>query len=429
MPQRTGASSPLTGLNNEEYLSLVVDGDARIDWVSRYSPVLNGLVRRTLSDGSLKGSKIAVVVHLEAKTAFLALILADAGAEVIVAGSNPRTTSRPVVEALRDRGLVVVADAGGDMKSWERELLAAADHEPEFVIDDGAELTMRIGRHRPELFRRLKGVSEETTTGTARLLAMEAAGKLPFPALTANEARCKHMFDNRYGTGQTTLQAVLRLTNRQIAGATVTIIGYGYVGRGIAEHARRMGADVRIVEIDPVRAVEAHMDGNLVGTAEDMVPGASIILTATGGMRAIGESELRRVDHDAILANAGHHDLEIDVDSLAGMASSQTRTRPRVTTYRVGERDLHVLCGGALVNIAGGSGHPVEIMDLTFSVQGLGAHVLVNAGLEPGVHVLPKELDDSIAAAYLASRGIRLDPGRAEQEDDFQAWIDGMPTT
>ena len=178
--------------------------------------------------------------------------------------------------------------------------------------------------YRPELFKKLKGVSEETTTGTARLQSLQAAGKLPFPALTANDARCKHMFDNRYGTGQTTMQAVLRLTNRQVAGTVLTVIGYGYVGRGIAEYAKKMGADVRIVETDPVRAVEAHMDGNTVGAAKELVPGASMIITATGGMRAIGEPELRVVDHDAILANAGHHDLEVDVDTLAKMAVSYT---------------------------------------------------------------------------------------------------------
>ncbi len=417
----------MIGHNNEEHLALIADGEARIDWVRRYSPVLNGMVSNTLADGSLKGKKIAVVVHLEAKTAFLALVLADAGAEVIVAGSNPRTTNQSVVEALRDRGLTVVANADGDMVSWEKELLAAADHEPEYVIDDGAELTMRIGIHRPALYNRLKGVSEETTTGTARLYALHAAGKLPFPALTANDARCKHLFDNRYGTGQTTLQAMLRLTNRQIAGATVTIIGYGYVGRGIAEYAKKMGANVRIVETDPVRAVEAHMDGMSVGTAADKVPGASMIITATGGIRAIGAPEITTVDHDAILANAGHHDLEVDIDALVGMASSTKQMRPQITTYRVGERDIHVLSGGALVNIAGGSGHPVEIMDLTFSVQGIGAHQLINANLAPGVHVLSKELDDSIASAFLKSKGIQLDPGRPEQEDDVMALINKMP--
>lgn len=417
----------MQGHNTEDFRALVDEGNARIDWVDRYSPSLNGLVRETMRDGSLKGKKIAVVVHLEAKTAFLALVLANAGADVIVAGSNPRTTNASVVAALRDRGLIVVSDADGDMSSWEAELLAAADHAPDYIIDDGAELTMRMGIHRPELFKRLKGVSEETTTGTARLYAMETAGKLPFPALTANDARCKHLFDNRYGTGQTTLQAILRLTNRQIAGAVVTIIGYGYVGRGIAEYAAKMGAMTRIVETDPVRAVEAHMDGHVVGPARAMVPGSEMIITATGGMRAIGEPELRLADHDVVLANAGHHDLEVDVDTLTDIADSVTQSRPNITTYRVGTRDLHVLSGGALVNIAGGSGHPVEIMDLTFSVQGLGAHHLINAGLKPGVHVLPKEVDDSIAAALLADKGIVLDVGRPEQQDDSQALIDRMP--
>jgi len=417
----------LQGHNTEEFRILVDEGNARIDWVDRYSPAMNGLVRTVVEDGSLAGKKIAVVVHLEAKTAFLALVLAKAGAEVIVAGSNPRTTQASVVAALRDRGLTVVADAGGDMESWEKELLAAADHKPEYVIDDGAELTMRIGMHRPQLFKNLKGVSEETTTGTTRLYAMEEAGKLPFPALTANDARCKHLFDNRYGTGQTTMQAMLRLTNRQVAGAVITIIGYGYVGRGIAEYASKMGAMTRIVETDPVRAVEAHMDGHVVGPAREMVPGSEMVITATGGMRAIGAPELRLVDHDTVLANAGHHDLEVDVDALAEMASVVTESRPNITTYRVNDRDVHVLSGGALVNIAGGSGHPVEIMDMTFSVQGLGAHHLINAGLKPGVHVLPKEVDDSIAAAMLADKGIVLDAGRPEQEDDFKTWINGMP--
>lgn len=413
--------------NTDEFRDLVDDGHARIGWVERYSPVLTGLVRKTVADGSLKGVRIAVVVHLEAKTAFLASILADAGADVIVAGSNPRTTHGAVVAALRDRGLTVVSDADGDMASWEKELLMAADHRPDYIIDDGAELTLRMAMHRPDLFRQLKGVSEETTTGTARLIAMAAMGKLPFPALTANNARCKHLFDNRYGTGQTTVQAILRLTNRQIAGAIFVVVGYGYVGRGIAEYAKRMGARTRIIEVDPVRALEAHMDGHLVGAARDVLPGASVVVTATGGMRAIGSQEFACLSDDVVLANAGHHGLEVDVETLADHAQAVSTPRPGIVTYRLGSRDIHVLSGGALVNIAGGSGHPVEIMDLTFAVQGLGAHYLVNTKLEPGVHVLPKEIDDSIAAAKLASMGIHIDTPRQEQEDDFIGLIKGMP--
>lgn len=406
--------------------ALVAAGNARIDWVGRHSPVLDGFVRRTIGDGSLEGVRIAVVVHLEAKTAYLATVLADAGAEVVVAGSNPRTTSGDVVAALRDRGLTVVAEPDGDYDSWERELLAAADHRPEYVIDDGAELTMRMLRHRPEAYAALKGVSEETTTGTARLEALAAAGRLPFPALTANDARCKHLFDNKFGTGQTTLQAVLRLTNRQIAGAELVVVGYGFVGRGIAQYARAMGARTSVIEVDPVRALEAHMDGHRVGPARDVLPTASMVVTATGGMRAIGARDLPHLRDDVLLANAGHHDLEVDVEAIAAASDSVAEPRSGITTYRVDGRDLHVLSGGALVNIAGGSGHPVEIMDLTFAVQGLGAHHLVNAGLAPGVHIIPAVLDDAIAAAKLASLGVELDPVRPEQADDAADWIDAL---
>lgn len=409
------------GDNGPDHQALVDDGHARIAWVKDHSPVMNGLVNRTLSDGSLKGKRIAVVVHLEAKTAYLASILADAGAEVIAAGSNPYTTNGAVVAALRDKGIRVVSEAGGTHATWEEELRAAADLEPEYIIDDGAELTLRVGAHRPDVFKRLRGVSEETTTGTARLKALEAAGKLPFPALTANDARCKHLFDNRYGTGQTTVQAVLRLTNRQMAGAQVVIVGYGFVGRGIAEYAAKMRAQVRVIETDPVRALEAHMDGHRVGPAAQMLPGAQFVITATGGMRAISTPEIAYLDDGVVLANAGHHDLEVDVEALATAArraSSEPEERAGVTTYALLDRQIHVLSNGALVNIAGGSGHPVEIMDLTFAVQGLGAHYLVNMPMASGVHVLPRMVDDSIAAAKLASMGITLDAGRPEQADD-----------
>ena len=391
-------------------------GESQIEWVRQRSPVLNGFVRQRLSDGALRGVKLAVVLQLEAKTAFLATVLADAGAKVVVAGSNPRTTRGPVVQALSERGLTVVARPGGDYDSWERELLAAADTEPDYVLDDGAELTVRMARHRPELFARLRGVSEETTTGTIRLQAMEAEQLLPFPALSANNARCKHLFDNVYGTGQTTLQAVLKLTNRQIGGARIAVVGYGFVGRGIARFARAMGARTYVIEIDPVRALEAYMDGHTVGAPQDVLPAATFVITATGGVRAIGERELPLLRNDVVLANAGHEDLEIDFGALVKAATGFERPRHGVETFRLDDRDIHLLTGGALVNIAGGMGHPVEIMDLSFAVQALGAHHLVTNELSPGVHVLPKDLDDAIAAAKLTSLGIRIDEMRARRD-------------
>lgn len=412
------------GHNGPDIQALVDDGLARIEWVHTHSPVMNTHVRKIVSDGSLRGKRIAVVVHLEAKTAYLAKLLADAGADVIAAGSNPRTTSAPVVAALRDIGIRVVSEPDGDHTSWEAELRAAADLEPEYVIDDGAELTMRIGIHRPNVFARLKGVSEETTTGTARLYAMQEAGKLPFPALTANDARCKHLFDNRYGTGQTTVQAVLHQTSRQIAGVPFAVVGYGYVGRGIAQYASALGALVHVIEADPVRALEAHMDGHHVGSAASTLPDARFVVTATGGMRAIGAPEVAHLRDDVVLANAGHHDLEIDIDHIAQVAEGTTEVSAQITSYALADKTVHVLSGGALVNIAGGSGHPVEIMDLTFAVQGLGAHHLINTPMTPGVHVLPKAVDDGIAAAKLASLGISLATARQEQQDNSMDWID-----
>lgn len=403
-----------------------VIGRAQIEWVRRNSPVLDGFVRRRLSDGALRGKRIAVVVHLEAKTAFLATVLADAGADVIAAGSNPRTTRGPVVEALKERGITVVSAPDGDHHSWERELLAAADHAPEYIIDDGAELTMRMRQHRPDLFALLKGVSEETTTGTSRLRAIHEDGDLPFATLTANDARCKHLFDNKFGTGQTTLQAILKLTNRQIAGTTVAIIGYGYVGRGIALYAQAMGAITFVTETDPVRALEAHMDGHTVGAPSAVFPEATIIIAATGGMRAVGARHFSHLRHDVVLANAGHHDLEIDVDALAAASTSHGESRDNIETYRIEGRDIHVLAGGALVNIAGGSGHPVEIMDLTFAVQALGAHYLATTELEPGVHIIPKALDDAIAAARLESFGVILEGIHPDQQDDFGLTSEGV---
>ncbi|HZS93614.1 MAG TPA: adenosylhomocysteinase [Chloroflexota bacterium] len=398
-------------------------GRAQIEWVRRHSPVLNGFVRERLADGALTDIRIAVVVHLEAKTAFLATVLADSGARVIVAGSNPRTTRQEVVEALRERGLTVVSNAGGNHETWERELLAAADQDPEYIIDDGAELTTRVARYRPDRFARLKGVSEETTTGTARLQAMHQAGRLPFKALSANNARCKHLFDNIHGTGQTTLQAILRLTNRRIAGMHLAVIGYGFVGRGIAGYARSMGARTYVVEIDPVRALEAHVDGHTVEAAQDVLPQAGVVITATGGRRAIGAVDFPSLRDDVVLANAGHHDLEIDVEALAQSATAVDRPRNGVETYRLGDRAVHLLSGGALVNIAGGSGHPIEIMDLSFAVQGLGAHYLATTDLPAGVHVIPKELDDAVAAAKLRSLGISLAESRADQSEDLRDLI------
>lgn len=403
--------------------SLHPEGRLAIEWARRHSPVLNGLVREKLSDGSLSGRRVALVVHLEAKTAFLATVLADAGARVVVAGSNPHSTRDEIAAALVDMGIEVHSSRDSGYEAWETDLMAVAESEPEFIVDDGAELTVRMAKHRPHLFSKLLGVSEETTTGVARLRSLQHAQRLPFPAMAANDAACKHMFDNRYGTGQSTIQAILNLTNLLMAGKQVAVVGYGWVGRGIATYVRALGGRAAIIEVDPVKALEAHMEGHEVGRPEDVLPGSDIVITATGGVRAVNEDHFEHLKPNAILANAGHHDLEVDVEALSAQADEATEARPGITRYVWRGKPLNVLSSGALVNIAGGLGHPIEIMDLSFSVQGLSLYELVTGDYEPGVHVLPKHLDDAIAMARLASEGISISQRSDEQLDSVDEWL------
>ena len=389
--------------------ALALDGERAIAWAAGHSPVLDGFVRERLADGSLADRRIAVVVHLEAKTAFLATVLADAGAEVVVAGSNPWTTRDEVAAALVARGIEVHSTRRSTADEWEADLAAVARTEPQLIVDDGAELTLRMARDHPEIYRRVQGVSEETTTGVERLRRLEERGRLPMPAIAANDAACKHMFDNRYGTGQSSIQAILQLTNVRMPGKRLAIVGYGWVGRGIAMYARALGARVVAVEHHPIRALEAHTDGHEVADLRTALGGADIVVTATGGLRAISEDHLDALADDVILANAGHHDHEIDVPAIEASATESEEVRPGVTRHRLGDRDVYVLSAGALVNIAGGLGHPIEIMDLSFSVQALGCHTRATSDLPAGVHRFPDDLDRAIATAKLTLSGVRLD--------------------
>ncbi len=398
--------------------TLAPEGDLAIEWAKLHSPVVDGFLRDRLSDGALAGRRVAVVVHLEAKTAFLATVLADAGAEVVVAGSNPFSTKDEVAAALVERNVEVHSTQNSGYEAWEKDLLAVADTGPEFIIDDGAELTIRMAEFRPDLFAELKGVTEQTTTGVARLRSLEAAGRLPFPTLAANDAACKHLFDNRYGTGQSTVQAMLNLTNMLMPGKRVAIVGYGWVGRGLATYVRAMGGHALIIEVDPVKALEAFMDGHVVAPYAEALPQADFVITATGGKRAIGPDHFDLLKPGVILANAGHHDLEVDVESLDEQSTSARRVREGIDRFLWnGDKAVFVLANGALVNIAGGLGHPVEIMDLSFAVQGVGCHELARGGYPTGVSVISPDLDAEIAAAKLAAHGITLDTLSSDQLD------------
>jgi adenosylhomocysteinase len=393
-------------------------GEERIAWVARHSPVLNRLARDRLADGSFRGRRVAVVVHLEAKTAYLATLFADAGAQVVAAASNAMTTQDSVCAALVRRGIEVHAVRGASEQEFEDDLLAAADFGPEIVVDDGAELTTRIVRHRPDLAGRLRGMSEETTTGVQRLRALEADGKLTFPAVAANDAWSKHLYDNRYGTGQSTIAAILRLTNLAGAGKRFCVIGYGWVGKGLARYAEGVGGKVTVVEIDPVPALEAHLDGHRVAPLEEALPDADVVITGAGTIAALGAEALPHLKEGALLANAGHHDREIDVAALG----PGEEVRPGVTRHLVGSKPVYLLAGGHLVNISGADGHPVEIMDLSFSVQALAAHLIASTDLEPGLQRLPAELDREIARTKLATLGIELGEETAVQRRFREDW-------
>jgi adenosylhomocysteinase len=279
-----------------------------------------------------------------------------------------------------------------------------------------------MAQHRPELYERLAGVSEETTTGVTRLRALEQEGLLRFPAIAANDARCKHMFDNPYGTGQTTLTAILALTNVLAAGREFCVVGYGWVGKGVAKAAAGLGGRVTVVELDPVRALTAHMDGIRVAALADALPDADVVITATGLTRAVTAESFGLLKDGVLLANAGHHDREIDVPALAEIADDVVDARASVKTYVLGGRRVHALVDGALVNIAGLDGNPIEIMDLSFSVQALSIHHLASGGVPPGVNRFPDELDDLIARTKLRTLGIELDRPTADQLAFRESW-------
>ena len=377
--------------------SLADEGERRIQWAARHSPVLTRLAAKHLADGALQGRKVAVVVHLEAKTAYLAALLAEAGADVVAAGSNARSTQDAVAAALVARGIEVHARHGAAPDEFTADLLDVADTGPELIIDDGAELTRRILEHRPDHVANLQGMTEETTTGVARLRAFAAEGRLTFPAIAANNARCKHMFDNPYGTGQSSLTAILRLTNLSAAGKRFCIIGYGWVGQGLALRAAGYGGKVTVVELDPVQALRAVMDGHRTAPLEQALEDADFVITATGGVDSLPATAFPYLKDKVVLANAGHQDREIDVDALG----PGEEVRQGVTQHDAGGTRVYLCVGGSLVNIAGGDGNPIEIMDLSFSVQALSVHHLAKGGVPAGLNVFPDELDREIARTKL----------------------------
>lgn len=392
-------------------------GEKKINWARRYMKLLESFFEEYRDLRIFKGVKIVTAIHLEAKTANFILYLKELGAELTVTACNPLSTQDDVAEALKARGITVYARRTHDVKEYFSNIRKALETAPHLILDDGADLTVMVHTEMTQLLSSLRGISEETTTGVRRASALAKQGKLEVPVMAVNNSRMKFLFDNRYGTGQSTWDALMRNTNLLIAGKNVVVAGYGWCGRGIAMRARGFGARVIVTEVDPIRAVEAVMDGFQVMGMKDAAKLGDIFVTSTGNRNIITREHFILMKDGVILANAGHFNVEIDVETLEKMAVEKFEARPNVTTYVLEDgRKLNLLADGRLVNLAAGDGHPVEIMDISFSLQLLSLKYLLENDLPPRVHLLPAEIDEMVARRFLKIYGYTLDTLTEEQK-------------
>jgi adenosylhomocysteinase len=403
---------------------LAREGERKIAWAATWMPVLDRARERLREDGTFAGRRVAVILPVEPKTAYLAAVLAEAGAEVAVAFQGAMVHD-DVAAGLRGRGVEVFARRGSSHEEELEFFGRVLERRPEVVIDDRADVIRLAHTTHPEVLETLVGASEETTSGVVALRAMEADGTLKVPCIAANDARCKYLFDNRYGSGQSTVAAVLDATNLLVAGKRVVVVGYGWVGKGIARRARGMNARAVVCEVDPFAALEAYHDGFEVLPVAEACETADIVMTATGVRGSLPPEAIDRLPDGALLANTGGIDDEFDVPELRERALSVEEVRPGVEEIRFAEdRSIFVVGGGVVVNLSVGEGHPVEIMDLTFSVQALSAAYLLEHGreLEPRVHTLPAEIDEQIARWKLDALGVRIDSLTDAQRAFLRSW-------
>jgi adenosylhomocysteinase len=408
---------------------LARDGVLRIEWAAREMPVIAQIRERFARERPLAGVRIGACLHVTTETANLMLALKDGGAEITLCASNPLSTQDEVAAALvHEYGIPTFAIKGEDNETYYRHLNAVLDTQPQLTMDDGCDLVATIHKERRELLGAIKGGTEETTTGVIRLKGMMKDGALRYPVIAVNEADTKHMFDNRYGTGQSTLDGITRATNVLWAAKTVVVAGYGWCGRGFASRVRGMGAQVIVTEVDPVRALEAVMDGFRVMPMLDAAPQGDIFVTLTGDVNVIDRSHLEAMKDGAIVANSGHFNDEINIKALEALAEAKREIRPFVEEYKLGDgRKIHLLGEGRLINLAAAEGHPASVMDMSFANQALSVeYVVLNEGKIPvGVHVVPKEIDREIALLKLASMGVGIDILTAEQEAYLASWESG----
>ncbi|MGM9539856.1 adenosylhomocysteinase [Anaerovibrio sp.] len=399
-------------------IALAPSGHDKINWVKNFMPVMNAIEKEYSVTKPFAGKRMVMTMHLEAKTAYLALVLQAAGAEVIATASNPLSTQDDVCAALVEGGVTVFAHHGCTMEEYDAYIDMALDCEPDIIMDDGGDLIYRLHNERRELLPKIIGGSEETTTGVIRDRALEAAGKLEFPMLAANDAYCKYLFDNRYGTGQSTWEGIMRATNLVIAGKTVVIAGYGWCGKGGAMRAKGLGANVIITEVDPIKAIEAVFDGFRVMPMDEAAKVGDIFLTLTGDKDILRKWHYESMKDGAVMANSGHFDLEINIPELEEVSESRTQVKPGIEEFKFADgKKLYLLGEGRLVNLACGDGHPAEIMDLSWGVQFFSAlHIVENHDkLENKVYVLPDEVNAKIAKIKLAAMGIEIDELTPEQ--------------
>jgi adenosylhomocysteinase len=432
-------------------LHLADDGRRRTEWAERFMPVLRQIRERFRRERPLKGKRLSACLHVTSETANLAITLKDGGADVALCASNPLSTQDDIAAHLaRDCGIKVYAIKGETNESYYRHIQQALAHRPDHTMDDGADLVSALhmvalnrlddlappvrgwveklsAADRKQLVSGVTGSTEETTTGVIRLRAMAQDGVLQFPVIAVNDSQTKHLFDNRYGTGQSTVDGILRATNLLMAGCTVVVGGYGWCGRGVAMRARGMGADVIVLEVDPLRALEARMDGYRVMPLGQAAPLGDLFVTLTGDMHVIRLEHMRAMKDGAIIANSGHFNVEIDLDALAKAATGPRPARPFVDEWVLDGKRLFVLGEGRLINLAAAEGHPASVMDLSFANQALAAEHLVRDGgsLSKAVHRLPADIDRRVAQLKLAAMGIAIDQLTPEQQKYLASWEAG----
>jgi adenosylhomocysteinase len=410
-------------------VSLAPQGKKRIDWAEREMPVLRLIRERFGNEQPLKGVRLVACAHITTETANLARALQAGGAESLLIASNPLSTQDDVAASLVvDCGIPVFAMKGETTDTYRRHVQTALEFEPAIIIDDGSDVVATMIKEKPELAKKIVGTTEETTTGIVRLQAMETAGVLTFPSIAVNNAQTKHFFDNRYGTGQSTLDGIIRATNILLAGRNLVVVGYGWCGKGVSMRARGMGANVIITEVDPIKAVEAVMDGFRVMPISAAAAIGDIFVTVTGNRHVIDREHFAKMKDGAIVCNSGHFDLELNLVALRELSGEPTQVRPFVEEYKLknGNRVM-VLGEGRLINLAAAEGHPASVMDMSFANQALSVEYLVkNKGeLKPGVHLLPVEVDQEIASLKLRALGMSIDTLTSEQLEYMSSWETG----